>query len=87
MLFWHNEGHGKIAFNLVVKRSVELGYVFLSLRLLIASMSSALLSVVLVCNRRMLIAGNSATCYVHFNRSGCQAFSDRNQTVCPTLKK
>jgi hypothetical protein len=27
------EGHGNIAFNLVVKPSVELGYVFLSLRL------------------------------------------------------
>jgi hypothetical protein len=35
-------GHGNFAFNLEVKLSVELGYVFLSLRLLIASMSNAL---------------------------------------------
>jgi hypothetical protein len=27
------EGHGNFAFNLVVKLSVELGYIFLSLRL------------------------------------------------------
>jgi hypothetical protein len=47
-------GHGNFAFNLIVKVSVELGYVFLSLRLPIASMSSALLSVLLVCNRRIL---------------------------------
>jgi hypothetical protein len=39
------EGHGNFAFNLV-------GYIFLSLRLQIASMSSALLSVILVCNRK-----------------------------------
>jgi hypothetical protein len=34
-LFWHSgrPWNGKIAFNLVVKLSVELGYVFLSLRL------------------------------------------------------
>jgi hypothetical protein len=32
-----------------------------------ASMSSALLSVLLVCNRRILRhCGNSATCYVHW---------------------
>jgi hypothetical protein len=42
------------AFNLVVKLSVELGYVFLSLRLSIAPMFSALLSVLLDCNRRIL---------------------------------
>jgi hypothetical protein len=47
-------GHGNFVFNLVVKLSVELGYVFLSLRLLTASMSSALLSVLLVCNRRIV---------------------------------
>jgi hypothetical protein len=33
-------GHGNFAFNLVEKLSVELGYVFLSLRLQIASMST-----------------------------------------------
>jgi hypothetical protein len=44
-------GHGNFTFNLVVKRSAELGYIFLSLRLSITSMSSALLSVFLVCNR------------------------------------
>jgi hypothetical protein len=32
------------------------------------------------------IAGNSATCYVHFDRSICD-FSNGNQTVCPKLKK
>jgi hypothetical protein len=42
------EGHGKFAFNLVIKLSIELGYVFLSLRLQIGSMSSALLSVLLL---------------------------------------
>jgi hypothetical protein len=47
-------GHGNFAFNLVVKLPVELELVFLSLRLLIASMSSAMLSVLLVCNRRIL---------------------------------
>jgi hypothetical protein len=46
-------GHGNFAFNLVVKLSVELGYVFLSLRLQIASMSSVLLSVLLVYKRRI----------------------------------
>jgi hypothetical protein len=41
-------GHGNFAFNLVkVKLSVELNYVFLSLMLEIASMTSALLSVLL----------------------------------------
>jgi hypothetical protein len=38
-------GNGNFAFNLVVKVSVELGYVFLSLRLKKASISSKLLSV------------------------------------------
>jgi hypothetical protein len=47
-------GHGKFAFNLVVKLSVELGYVFLSFRLSIAPMFSALLSVLLDCNRTIL---------------------------------
>jgi hypothetical protein len=42
------ECHGKFAFNLVIKLSVELGYVLLSLRLEIESMSSALLSVLLL---------------------------------------
>jgi hypothetical protein len=83
------EGHGNFAFNLVVKLSVELGYVFLSLRLYIAPMSSALLSVLPVCNRRIpRHCGNSVTCYVHLDRSACQAhFSEGNPTVCPTLKK
>jgi hypothetical protein len=39
------EGHGNFALNLV-------GYIFLSLGLQTASMSSALLSVILVCNRK-----------------------------------
>jgi hypothetical protein len=64
-------GHGNFAFNLIVKLSVELGYVFLILRLLIASMSSALLSVLL--EEYSDIARNSAKCYVHFDRSACQA--------------
>jgi hypothetical protein len=46
-------GHGNFAFNLIVKLSVELGYVFLILRLKMASMCSALLSVLLDCNRRI----------------------------------
>jgi hypothetical protein len=58
-------GHGNFAFNLVLKLSVELGYVFLSFKLQIASMTSALLSVLPVCNRRYSdIAGNSATYYL-----------------------
>jgi hypothetical protein len=94
-------------------------------------MSSALLSVILVCNRRILsgpdfkswsqiggaaqmcsdlcpninyqyasqvatvagqleiglsdVAGNSAKCYIHFDRSACQALT--LVAVCPTLKK
>jgi hypothetical protein len=32
-MFWHKGGHGKSAFKLAVKLSVELGYFFLSLRL------------------------------------------------------
>jgi hypothetical protein len=55
-------GHENFAFNFVVKLSVELGYNFLSLRFEVinsktASMSSALLSVLLVCNRRILRHG------------------------------
>jgi hypothetical protein len=46
--------HGNFAFNLVEKLSIELGYVFLSLRLQIASMSSALSLVLLICSRRIL---------------------------------
>jgi hypothetical protein len=47
-------GHGNFQFNLIVKLSVELGYVFLSLRLWAASVSGALLSDLLVCNGRVL---------------------------------
>jgi hypothetical protein len=62
--------HENCAFNLVVKLSVELGYVFLSLRLLIAPMSSALLSVLLVCNTRIVRHRRK---FIHFDRSACQA--------------
>jgi hypothetical protein len=66
--------------------SVELGYVFRSLRLQIASMSSALLSVLLVCNRRILRHRGK------FSKMLCSCphvrhFVAENQTVCPTLKK
>jgi hypothetical protein len=49
------EGHGKFAFNLVTKLSVELGYVFLSLRLQTESMSSALLSVLLMGRFKIIV--------------------------------
>jgi hypothetical protein len=51
IVFGIMEGHGNFAFNLIVKLSVELGYIFI--KVIIASMSSAL-SVLLVCNRRTL---------------------------------
>jgi hypothetical protein len=55
-------GHGNFAFNLVVKVSVEVGYVFLSLRLEIASMSSACCQFYyFAIEESSDIAGNSAT--------------------------
>jgi hypothetical protein len=62
--------HENFAFDLVVKLSVELGYVILSLRLLIASMSSALLSVLLVWNKRIVRHPGK---FINFDRSACQA--------------
>jgi hypothetical protein len=80
-------GHGNFAFNLIVKVSVELGYVFLSLRL---PMSSALLSVLLVCNRRILRhPGKFSNMLFIFVLIGPhdRHLSDGNQTACPTPEK
>jgi hypothetical protein len=69
--------------------SVELDYVFLSLGLWVASVSGALLSVLLVCNGRILRhRGKFSNMLCHFDRSSqVRHFSDGIQIVYPLLKK
>jgi hypothetical protein len=51
-------------------------------------MSTALLSVLLVCNRRILgHRGKFGTCYVHFDRSACQALHWRKLNSVFNVKK
>jgi hypothetical protein len=71
-------GHENFAFNLAVKLSVELDYVFLSLGLQIASMSSALLSVLLVILRH---SGKFSNMLCSFLNPHVRHFSDGKQCV------